>query len=253
MMNNYRWLTVVWIVAVMPLYSVAAPLNAWFEKANHLYEQQDYDSAAVYYHKIVDAGVHNSAVFYNLGNSYYRQHEIGRAILFYEKARTLAPLDEDIINNIKFANLNIVDRVPEPDRSLVDSFFRRLHRLLPLSTQLWLLLGLLTFLSLLFAFGLFASRNLRLWLIYLSSIIIIAVAGIGISAGFKIYAREQLSYAVVLQQSVKAKNEPRGDKILFTAHEGTKFRVRRTMDNWALVSLPNGVSGWVKRTALGRI
>jgi hypothetical protein len=40
---------------------------------------------------------------------------------------------------------------------------------------------------------------------------------------------------------------------LFTAHEGTKFRVRKRSDTWWLVSLPNGVSGWVKSDALETI
>ena len=78
-------------------------------------------------------------------------------------------------------------------------------------------------------------------------------AALGGSIGFKIYESEKVAYAIVLTASLDARNEPDGATVLFTAHEGTKFRIRKTVDDWALVSLPNGVSGWVERKALGII
>jgi tetratricopeptide (TPR) repeat protein len=233
--------------------AAAGPVDEWFVTANRFYEQKHYDSAAVYYQKTIDAGVVNSAVYFNLGNCFYRLNKLGYAILNYEKARELAPRDEDILTNIRFANLNIADRVPEPPRTLLDSFFWRLHTLMPLGVQLWVLIGLLTLLSLLFALGLFSSRNVRLWIIYSSVLLLLAVAGIGLSAGIKVYQLEKISYAVVLSRSLDARNEPQGSKVLFSIHEGTKVRILRRMQEWSLVSLPNGVSGWVENRTLGAI
>ncbi|MBD3239859.1 MAG: hypothetical protein GF331_04685 [Chitinivibrionales bacterium] len=64
---------------------------------------------------------------------------------------------------------------------------------------------------------------------------------------------ESTEHAVVLEAAVDARNAPDGDKVLFQAHEGTTFRVRQRHDEWWLVSLPNGVSGWVRGNALGII
>lgn len=246
---------VVFVIAlwVLGATTVAAPVDLWFEKANDHYEEKHYDSAAAYYHRIIDAGVNNSAVYYNLGNTYFRRHDIGKAVLYYEKAREIAPTDPDILTNIRFANLNIVDRVPEPQRGFFAALIVQLHTRFPLGSQMWTLLGLLLALSIFFSLSLFVSRNVRLWLIYLSCLIVLVSAALGISVGVKIYRRENIPYAIVLAESVGAMNEPKGGKVLFTAHEGTKLRVRKTMDNWSLVSLPNGVSGWVRQKDLGRI
>jgi tetratricopeptide (TPR) repeat protein len=231
----------------------AAPNDFWFEKANALYEQQNYDSAAAYYEKILASGTSNSAVCFNLGNSYFRLKKIGLAMLFFEKALKLSPNDPDIIANIKFAQSAIIDRLPMPEQSFIETVLIRLHNLFSLSEQLWVIFILLLALGILFSIGLFISSNARLWILYLSSILIIVLAGVGTSAGIKIYAHEKMPYAIVLSSSVEAKNQPNGNKILFTIHEGTKFRVRKQVGDWSLVSLPTGVSGWVLSSSWGSI
>jgi tetratricopeptide (TPR) repeat protein len=231
----------------------AAPVDAWFDKANALYEQQNYDSAAVYYDKIISAGTNNHAVFFNLGNTYFRLKKIGLAMLFFEKALKLAPNDPDIIANIKYAQASIVDRIPTPDNSFVEAALMRLHHLFSLTTQLWVIFALLLALGIFFCLGLFASPNVRLWIVYLSSMVIIILTGFAVSAGIKIYAHEKVPYAIVLSSSVEAKNQPNGNKVLFTVHEGTKFRIRKQVGDWSLVSLPTGVSGWVPTSSCGSI
>jgi Tetratricopeptide repeat. len=231
----------------------AAPVDYWFEKANALFEQQNYDSAEAYYQKILSSGTNNSAVCFNLGNTYFRLKKIGLSMLFFEKALQLSPNDPDIIANIKFAQSALVDRLPQPDRSFVEVVLVRLHNLFSLNTQLWVIFAILLVLGIFFSLGIFVSSNARLWIIYLSSILIIVLAGFGISAGLKIYAHEKMPYAIVLSSSVEAKNQPNGNKVLFTVHEGTKFRVRKQLGEWSLVHLPTGVSGWVLSSSLGSI
>jgi tetratricopeptide (TPR) repeat protein len=231
----------------------AAPVDYWFEKANTLYEQQNYDSAQIYYEKILSSGTNNSAVCFNLGNTYFRLKKIGLAMLFFEKALRLSPNDPDIIANIKFAQSAIVDRLPTPEQSFIEVVLVRLHNLFSLNAQLWVIFAILLILGIFFSLGIFASSNVRLWIIYLSSILIIVLAGFGISAGLKIYSHEKMPYAIVLSPSVEAKNQPNGNKVLFTVHEGTKFRVRKQVGEWSLVNLPTGVSGWVLSSSLGSI
>ncbi|MBD3347056.1 MAG: tetratricopeptide repeat protein [Chitinivibrionales bacterium] len=233
--------------------SYAAPVERWVQKANSFYEQKNYDSAAVYYEKIIESGISNSDVYYNLGNAYFRLRQLGEAILYYEKAHKLSPGDPDITTNIKFATANIIDRAPEPERGFLETVLWRLHTALSLNVQLWLIFWILLLLSILFALGLFVSHNIRLWIIYLSSLLIIIALITGISTGYKIYQAEKVTYAIVLDRSVDALNQPKGSKVLFTAHEGIKFHIRKELGDWALVSLPNGVSGWVEKDGLGKI
>ncbi len=240
-------------VAILWIEMLAAPTQLWFEKASSFYENQQYDSAVVYYEKVLDAGTINSDVLYNLGNTYYRLDKLGHAILHFERALKLSPRDADVIANLRFAKLNIVDRVPEPDRGFLENLLWYLHTLVPLTAQLWLLLIALFLLSLAFAWGLYASHNVRLWLIYFSVLFGVIIGLFSFSVGKKIYDIEKTRYAIVLEKTVDAKNAPEGDKVLFTVHGGTKFQIQKSQDNWSFVSLPNGVSGWVDNTTLGEI
>jgi tetratricopeptide (TPR) repeat protein len=231
----------------------AAPVSFWFEKANKLYEQQSYDSAAYYYEQILLSGATNSAVYYNLGNSYFRLKKVGFALLNFEKALKLSPNDPDILANIRFANSAIIDRLPVPEQTFFDAILFRLHNLLSLNSQLWVFFFLLLSLCVLFSVGLYVSSNMRLWIIYLSSLVLLAAFAVGFSAGVKIYRSESAGYAVVLAPLLDAKNQPNGNKVIFTVHEGTKFRIRKTISEWSLVSLPTGLSGWVLTASIGRI
>jgi len=118
---------------------------------------------------------------------------------------------------------------------------------------LWTLFFLLLSLSVMFAAGLYVSPNVRLWLIYLASLVVLVTAGLGASAGIKIYNSERVEYAIVLSTSLDAKNEPNGSKVIFTVHEGAKFRVHKTINDWSFVSLPTGLSGWVQNSSIGKI
>jgi tetratricopeptide (TPR) repeat protein len=253
-MNRSAYIAIALLtMMVLPAGLRGAPVNYWFDRANALYEQQSYDSATQYYEKILASGTTSSAVYFNLGNSYFRMKQVGLALLNYEKARQLSPDDPDILANITFANSAIIDRLPAPDQSFVGAIMFRLHTLLPLQTQLWVIFALLLCLSVLFAAFLYVSQNARLWIIYGSTILFCVTVSLSVSAGIKIYNREQVAYAIVLSPSLDAKNQPNGNKVLFTVHEGTKFRIRKTLNDWALISLPSGVSGWVSTSSLGRI
>ncbi|MBN1307745.1 MAG: tetratricopeptide repeat protein [Chitinispirillaceae bacterium] len=230
-----------------------APVEHWFEQANRAYSEGRFDSAAAYYERIIESGTENAAVLYNYGNALYRLNKTGAARLAYERASCLAPNDPDIAANIRFIQSNIVDRLPEPQRGFLETVLWKLHIVVPLKQQLWIALALLGIVSFCIGWSFFASRNLRLWLIYLSILFGLLLSVLGGSIGVKIYEAEKIAYAIVVVPSVNAKNEPEGSTVLFTAHEGTKFRIRKTVNDWALVSLPNGVSGWVERTALGTI
>jgi tetratricopeptide (TPR) repeat protein len=231
----------------------SAPVNMWFEKANSFYSEQKYDSAAHYYEKIIESGFESSTVYFNCGNAWYRLKKPGLARLYYEKASLLDPFDEDIRSNIRFLKSNIVDRIPEPEQSFMGMIFNRVHHLFSLSIQIWIFLGLLLLISIFASALLFVKNNGKLWLIYGTILLSIITIAIGTSAGMKVYEKENVAFAVLLASSSDAKNEPDGSKILFTAHEGIKFRIRKSEDKWSLVSLPNGVSGWVRNSDLGKI
>jgi len=252
-------LTVGMIAAAPPAANAApdaAVCNERFQKANAFYEAGEYDSALAYYAKIIDAGIKNDAVYYNMGNCRYRLTKPGMARLYYEKAAALSPNDPDIEANINFITSIIVDRQAGGDARESDfltSVFYGVHTLLPLNAQLIAVCALLFILAAIASAMLFKRGLARLWLAYGAALCALLIITVGASAAYKIYALETKQYAIILAPSVDAKNQPSGAQTLFTAHEGTKLQIRKTVGEWSLVSLSNGASGWVTTAALGKI
>ena len=241
------------LVALLPSGALGGGVREWFAAGNRCYANHDYDSAIVFYQKIIAQGVHNPDVHFNLGNAFLRLGQPGMAILQYEKARELEPADRDIEHNLTFATQSIVDRPPLQQRSLPVQIIETVHGMFSLRVQLWIGWALLLAASLCLSLSLFAGNNARLVLLYLLTVLVLLFSGVATSAVYKIARSEREQRGVVLDSSVDAVNEPGGNRVLFTLHEGTRFQVRSQHGDWVLVSLPDGVSGWVPRSALGFI
>lgn len=76
------------------------------------YEAGAFMDAAKAFDRVAASGVRNPALFYNLGNAWFKVHtavenppegSLGRAILWYERARRLAPHDPDLLFNLERA------------------------------------------------------------------------------------------------------------------------------------------------------
>src|SRR6266699_3354761 len=89
----------------------AEDMKRKFEKANTLYQKKQYKEAAGTYEAIRKEGYSSYQLFFNLGNALYRQNDVPAAILNYERAKRLAPSDEDVQYNLQLANLKITDKI----------------------------------------------------------------------------------------------------------------------------------------------
>lgn len=74
----------------------------------------DYRVAASKLESIVAEGVRSGAVYYNLGNAYYRAGEYGRAILNYRKAKPYRPRDTYLEANLQQALAAAPGRLAQP-------------------------------------------------------------------------------------------------------------------------------------------
>jgi tetratricopeptide (TPR) repeat protein len=85
--------------------------------AHQLYESGQYAKAAEAYQQLVDQGYSDAALFYNLGNAYFKQGDIGRAILNYRRAERLHPRDPDTRANLELARSLAVDQIEDGNQS----------------------------------------------------------------------------------------------------------------------------------------
>ena len=84
-----------------------------FEKGNVLYQKGQYEQAIQAYERVLDSHQQSAELYFNLGNCYYKLHQVAPSIYNYEKALVLAPDDVDITNNLKFAHKLTIDEVKD--------------------------------------------------------------------------------------------------------------------------------------------
>src|SRR4029453_11490487 len=77
--------------------------QALFFRGNALYADGRYADAAAAYEQLFAGGVASANAYFNLGNAYLKEGEVGRAVLAYERAARLAPGDPVLRANLAFA------------------------------------------------------------------------------------------------------------------------------------------------------
>ncbi|MDR1304687.1 MAG: tetratricopeptide repeat protein [Verrucomicrobiales bacterium] len=83
-----------------------------FDAANQACAAQRYADAIHIYENLLRDGSLSASVFYNLGNAYYLNGEIGKAVLEYQRALLLEPNAADVVANL--AALRQARGLPEP-------------------------------------------------------------------------------------------------------------------------------------------
>ena len=101
------------IFTLLSQFTFAQSSRELFNEANDLYAKKNYEEAAKKYEAIVANGFESSALYYNLGNAYFKIKNIPSAILYYEKAALLDPSNDDIVFNLELARTYTIDKISE--------------------------------------------------------------------------------------------------------------------------------------------
>jgi len=219
------------------------------------YMNREYESAAACYKQVISLGYISAELYYNLGNAFYKQDSLSRAILYYEKALLLKPWDEDIVQNLTLANAHIIDKID----TIPDFFLHRWMKnfqLFFLPNQ-WAVISLVLFVLALAGFlwaviGIrysFKRTGLSLGVIFL----VLSIFGM-ISMRNRSNKLLSSGSAVVMHPSVNAKSSP--DELstnMFVLHEGTKVILIDSVQNWKEIRIPDGNKGWVPDVVLEEI
>ena len=230
-------------------------LSVLFTVGSQQYAEGNFKAAIEQYERIVNLPFSNEIVYYNLGNAYFKDNQLGKAILYFEKAFRLAPRDRDVLANLSLARSRIADKIEGKQENLLSKQWKKITSLLPLDIET--LIVLLVFVSANLCFTLFLlspSPSLsRLALIWAGVLFFFALA-VGASNTTRIYQTETLREGVVLSDKVDVVSGPAGDNpVLFSVHEGLKIRIENEMEGWLQISLENGWNGWLRKESVGII
>ena len=219
-------------------------------EANQLYEAGQFSEAAVMYQALVDAGVEDGALYYNLGNAYFKAGDLGRAILNYRRAQVLEPRNSDVDANLQLARDQTIDELPGESGTLIDSINRFLVERMTLNEAaiftlvIWLSLCALTVAAILW------SRGRRVLRYTIAVIAVLLIAGL-ISVGILISEERGNDPAVIVAPSVEARSGPGEDYLTeFSLHSGAEVDILEQRDNWARIVLPGNLQGWIPGEAV---
>lgn len=108
------FLSALFMILVFSGVSLASSTEDLFGRAQAAYDDGRYGEAAMLYEKIIESGINNPEVHYNLGNACFKNNELPNAAIHYRKASYDLPRDPDIKANLGFA-LNAAGAIaPQP-------------------------------------------------------------------------------------------------------------------------------------------
>ncbi len=229
------------------VFSQSNELQKVFDDGNKLYLEQKYNVAIAKYESIVKNGFESGAVYFNLGNSYYKSGNIARAILNYERAKKLLPADEDVDFNLQLANVQVIDKIDAIPELFIYRWLNSLLTIFSTTTMLWLMY--LLFIVALISFSLFLfsqSYALRRYSL-MTGLVLTGFLTAGI-ANYLIQSHREANteFAIVLTDVANIKSAPdnKGND-QFVIHRGLKVQVLDAVNNWKKIRLVDGKVGWI--------
>lgn len=228
--------------------SKGGELTAFFQ-GNTAYQQGAYESAVRSYRQVLDAGLESGPLYFNLGNAYFKNGQLGRAILSYERAERLLPRDPDVRVNLSYALEQAKeDAPPQPlwERLLFPFAARATTgQLVILTTVLWFAWwGLVALRLVLPAFRVVVGR--AAWCV------LAALLLAGGSLAFRVETVDLRRDAVVVEggeTAVRFEPSENGTEH-FRVHEGAILEVTDERDTWFQVRRWDGRRGWIPARTL---
>ncbi len=229
------------------------PLEATPESASQAYRAQDYQKSILLYEDLVARGINedreSAQIYYNLGNAYFRDNQLGRAILNYEKALLLDPGDGDIRHNLRFARNRTEDRIDTAGSLFLTNWFTAVRNML--SSDAWAKLGIGLFVLFLACVAVFLFVR-RLWArktaFYAGLVLFVCLIVANIFSFSQKRERARRDTAVVMVGAARVNASPdENSNALFELHEGTKVKIRSYDGNWCEIEIANGSVGWTSK------
>ncbi len=214
------------------------------------YNNGDFTAAIAAFSKISDSGIKNGKLFYNLGNAYMKNNNIGRAVLWYERASKLIPDDPDLRFNLDYAYSLLKDEKGEITSPVLKILFFWKHRLSPFSI-LWAAIILNLLLWSVLTLRIFFKRKIqRMSVIFVMFFTMV----FSLTALFNYYESEYIKQGIILARQVSVRSGLAGNSTeLFFLHEGTRVRIEQENHGYYKIYYSKGKIGWVSRTEVGII
>ena len=246
-----KTIIVLFISLVTVVFAQAAEI-ASFQKGNDAYLKNNFSDAIKSYQELVNDGYQSSEIYFNLGNAYYKSDSLASAILYYEKAKKLNPDDDDIIVNLKLANLKTIDKTDAKEELIFKSWWDKF--LNSRTADGW---GILCIVSLFIAFVLLtifriSVSSTRKQILFIGfSLFLVCSLSFFLLAKLNYTHQTETGQAILFSSSATIKSAPtENSKDLFVIHEGAKVNIIEKNNSWFRIRLDNGNEGWITESSV---
>lgn len=246
-----------WIFILAACWSLGGSVQADpaddFRQGNTFFQEKDYTKAIEAYTRATQQGIGSAALYYNLGNAYFKHGDLGYAVLYYLKARRLEPNDPDINSNLEFARSLATVQLEGVQLNPVNALFESMVAPYRLNSLAWgasVFFVLLTILLLLrFGFGFSYS-----WLKPVMITVLVALICLSALTTYK-YNHDYLTrWAVLIGEEVEVMSGPSDSASLeFQGEQGIVVRIAGESADYYDVIFENQRRGWVKKGLLAEV
>lgn len=249
-----RFLVLFNLLIISALLQAAAPASL-LESANAAYQKKDFSTAIQRYEQLLQEGYRSEALYYNLGNSYYRMNNLGKAVLNYERALLLDPNDADTRHNLQVVKDQLPDEIDALPPFFLSKWWNGIDGIFSVKgwsilalALLWLGLGGLT----LWLLGR-VRRYKKIGFMVGTALLVLSLLSFTL-ANSRRNTIQNSGRAVVMEKEIILRSAPDNkSKEIFTLHAGTSVKLLDQIGNWHKVALANGEQGWLPDKSFERI
>ncbi len=251
------------LIFFLPAVMAAAEKPNYDQQADSAYAADNFALAEELYLKAANEIGTSSTLFYNLGNAYYRQGNLGKAIVYYERALKLDPSNSDARTNLEFVKTKITDKEPD-NSSVISKAIDRVVNAFHADVWAWIALALfIVFIGAAAAY-LFSEIVVVRKTAFFGGLIVFVLTVCAVAISFSAANRvEADNYAIILLPAAQLSTSPREARSqseqAFLLHEGTKVEVIDSVSSpdeggkWLEVRVPTGERAWIKASDVERI
>lgn len=232
------------------------------EMADSAYSADNFSLAEQLYGSALAEFGSSSVLFYNLGNTYYRLGNLGKAIVCYERALKIDPTNADAETNLEFVKSKITDR-QEIEGGIFVNLWKSIVTTFEVDTWAWIAVALFAlFLSGIVVY-LFSSVVMVRKISFFGGALLFILCVVAVFISFAAANRvDDNSYAIILTPSSQLSTSPREARTqseeAFLLHEGTKVQVVDSVataaeGKWYEVKVAGRDRAWIKAADVERI
>jgi len=198
------------------------------------------------FESVVDAGIENGLLYYNLGNTHLRLGEVGEAIADYRRAARLIPNDQRLQANLRFARSlrrNHID--PSGVRTFMQSVFFWHYYWSLRARGTVAMIGYGLFWLLLMARTQWPRINVRFPVLACLALWVL----LGASVAMDLRSQSRPTEGVLVRNDVvvrKGNGEGYDPQFEQPLHEGVEFKLIEQRGGWLRIELADRNQGWVR-------